>query len=158
MVLHVAPKGKTKEITRIAKLNLIGGQAKPGPALASVGINMAEFTKDFNDKTKDQMGKVIPVVITAYKDKSFDYITKTTPVTNLLKEAAKIKSGAKDPKKEKVAKISKEKALEIAKYKLEDANAYDEEAMLRMIAGTAKQMGIEIEGVDPIYHKGNQGK
>lgn len=157
MVLHVAPKAKTKEITRIAKLNLLGGQAKPGPALASVGINMAEFTKDFNDKTKDRMGQVIPTVITAYKDKSFNYVTKTTPVTNLLKEAVKAKSGAKDPKKEKIGKISREKALEIAKYKLVDANAYDEEAMLRMIAGTAKQMGIEIEGVDPVVHK-SKGK
>lgn len=146
----MAPK---KEITRIAKLNLVGGQAKPGPALASVGINMAEFTKQFNDETKDRMGQVIPTVITAYKDKSFDYVTKTTPVTYLLKDAAKIKSGAKDSKKEKVATISKEKALEIAKYKLTDSNAYDEEAMLRMIAGSAKQMGIVIEGVDPLCAK-----
>lgn len=146
----MAPK---KEITRIAKLNLIGGQAKPGPALASVGINMAEFTKQFNDETKDRMGQVIPTVITAYKDKSFDYVTKTTPVTMLLKDAAKIKSGAKDSKKEKIATISREKALEIAKYKLVDSNAYDEEAMLRMIAGSAKQMGIVIEGVDPLCAK-----
>ena len=149
----MAPKAK-KEITRIAKLNLIGGQAKPGPALASVGINMVEFTKEFNDKTKDQMGKVIPTVITAYKDKSFDFVTKTTPVTNLLKEAAGIKSGAKDQIKQKVAIISKAKALEIAKYKLPDTNAYNEEAVLQMIAGTAKQMGIVIEGVDPISSKG----
>ena len=149
----MAPKAK-KEITRIAKLNLIGGQAKPGPALASVGINMVEFTKEFNDKTKDQMGKVIPTVITAYKDKSFDFVTKTTPVTNLLKEAAGIKSGAKDQIKQKVAIISREKALEIARYKLPDTNAYSEEAVLQMIAGTAKQMGIVIEGVDPISPKG----
>ncbi len=151
----MTPKAKqTKEITRVAKLNLIGGQAKPGPALASVGINMAEFTKEFNDKTKDQMGKVVPTIITAYKDKSYDFILKTTPVTILLKEAANLKSGAKDQIKEKVATISKAKALEIAKYKLPDTNAYDEEAVLRMIAGTAKQMGIVIEGVDPIYKKG----
>ena len=148
----MAPKAK-KEITRIAKLNLIGGQAKPGPALASVGINMVEFTKEFNDKTKDQMGKVIPTVITAYKDKSFDFVTKTTPVTNLLKEAAGINSGAKDQIKQKVATISKEKALEIARYKLPDTNAYNEEAVLQMIAGTAKQMGIVIEGVDQISTK-----
>ena len=114
---------------------------------------MAEFTKQFNDATKDRMGQVIPTIITAYKDKSFDYVTRTTPVTMLLKEAAKIKSGAKDSKKEKIAKISKEKALEIARYKLTDSNAYDEEAMLRMIAGSAKQMGIEIEGVNPICSK-----
>lgn len=104
----MAPKAKTKEITRVAKLNLVGGQAKPGPALASVGINMAEFTKQFNDETKDRMGQVVPTVITAYKDKSFDFVTKTTPVTMLLKEAAKIKSGAKDSRKQKVAKITRE--------------------------------------------------
>lgn len=149
----MAPKTK-KEVVRIAKLNLIGGQAKPGPALASVGINMAEFTKEFNDKTKDQNGKVIPTIITAYKDKSYDFVLKTTPVTILLKEAAGLKSGAKDQLKEKVATISKAKALEIAKYKLPDTNAYDEEAVLRMIAGTAKQMGIVIESVDPIVKKG----
>ena len=146
---------KTKEITRVAKLNLIGGQAKPGPALASVGINMAEFTKQFNDETKDRNGQVIPTIITAYKDKSFDYVTKTTPVTILLKEAAKIKSGAKDSKKQVVATISKEKALEIARYKLPDTNAYTDEAVLRMVAGSAKQMGITIEGVNPYKNKGN---
>lgn len=144
---------KKKEVTRIAKLNLIAGQAKPGPALASVGINMAEFTKSFNDKTKDQNGKVIPVIITAYKDKSFDYVIKTTPVTFLLKDVAKIKSGAKDPKKQTVATISKEQALEIARYKLIDMTAYDEEAALRMIAGSAKQMGIVIEGVSAYKEK-----
>ena len=144
---------KKKEVTRIAKLNLIGGQAKPGPALASVGINMAEFTKSFNDKTKDQNGKVIPVIITAYKDKSFDYVIKTTPVTFLLKDVAKIKSGAKDPKKQTVATISKEQALEIARYKLIDMTAYDEEAALRMIAGSAKQMLIVIEGVSAYKEK-----
>ncbi len=146
---------KTKEITRVAKLNLIGGQAKPGPALASVGINMAEFTKQFNDETKDRNGQVIPTIITAYKDKSFDYVTKTTPVTILLKEAAKIKSGAKDSKKQVVATISKEKALEIARYKLPDTNAYTDEAVLRMVAGSAKQMGITIEGVNPYKNKGD---
>ncbi|MDE5651597.1 MAG: 50S ribosomal protein L11 [Ureaplasma sp.] len=146
---------KTKEITRVAKLNLIGGQAKPGPALASVGINMAEFTKQFNDETKDRNGQVIPTIITAYKDKSFDYVTKTTPVTILLKEAAKIKSGAKDSKKQVVGTISKEKALEIARYKLPDTNAYTDEAVLRMVAGSAKQMGITIEGVSPYKNKGD---
>ncbi|WP_031489075.1 50S ribosomal protein L11 [Ureaplasma canigenitalium] len=148
----MAPKAKKKEITRIAKLNLIGGQAKPGPALASVGINMAEFTKAYNDKTKGDNGKVIPVVITAYKDKSFDFVIKTTPVTYLLKEAAKISSGSSNAKKT-VATISKEKALEIAKYKLPDTTAYDAEKALSMIAGSAKQMGIVIEGVSPYKNK-----
>ncbi|QZX49110.1 50S ribosomal protein L11 [Mycoplasma sp. E35C] len=142
-----------KEITRIAKLELIGGQAKPGPALASVGINMGEFTKQFNDKTKDRMGDVVPVIITAFNDKSFLFELKTTPVTVLLKKAAKIEKGAKNPKTEKVAKISKEAALKIAEYKMADLNAYDAQAALRMIAGTAKQMGLEIEGVDPTPNK-----
>lgn len=142
-----------KQITRIAKLELVGGQAKPGPALASVGINMGEFTKQFNDKTKDRMGKVVPVVITAYNDKSFDFVTKTTPTTVMLKEAAKIELGAKNSKTDKVGKISKEAALKIAEYKMPDLNAYDLDAALRLVAGTAKQMGLEIEGVDPIKPK-----
>lgn len=147
-------KGK-KEITRVAKLNLIGGQAKPGPALASVGINMGEFTKAFNDQTKDRMGQVIPTIITAFKDKSFVFETKTTPVAILLKQKAKIEKGSKDSIKNIVGTISKEDALEIAKYKLVDTNAYDEEAVLRMVAGTAKNMGIKIEGVDP-YKNGKK--
>lgn len=148
---------KKKEITRVAKLNLVGGQAKPGPALASVGINMPEFTKAYNEATKQSVGKVIPVVITAYKDKSFDFILKTTPATNLLKEAAGIKSGSANSLTTKVGKISREKALEIAKIKLVDMNANDEEAALRMIAGSAKQLGIEIEGVDPKPVSGKKG-
>lgn len=147
---------KDPRITRIAKVNLIGGQAKPGPALASIGINMGEFTKQFNDKTKDKNGEVIPTVITAFKDKSFTFEIKTSPVSVLLKKAANIKSGAKNSKTEIIATISKEKALEIAKYKLVDLNANDEEAALRMVAGTAKQMGIKIEGVDPVVHKGGK--
>lgn len=144
---------KDPRITRIAKVNLIGGQAKPGPVLASIGINMGEFTKQFNDKTKDKNGEVIPTVITAYKDKSFNFEIKTSPVSYLLKKAANVKSGAKNSKTETIATISKDKALEIAKHKLVDLNANDEEAALRMIAGTAKQMGIKIEGVDPVVHK-----
>lgn len=139
-----------KKINRIAKIDLIGGQAKPGPALASVGINMGEFTRQFNEKTKDRMGDVVPTVITAYTDKSFLFETKTTPTTVLLKKAAGIEKGAKIANKEKVGTISAEQALEIARYKLADANALDEQAMLRMVAGTAKQMGIVIEGVDPM--------
>lgn len=144
---------KDPKITRIAKIELVGGQAKPGPALASIGINMAEFTKQFNEATKDQNGKVIPCVITAYKDKSFKFETKTTPTAILLKEAANIKVGAKNPKTETVATISKDKAVKIAEYKLKDLNANDVDAALRMVAGTAKQMGIKIEGVDPYKPK-----
>lgn len=150
--------GKELKITRIAKVHLIGGQAKPGPALASIGINMGEFTKQFNEQTKDRMGEIVPCVITAYKDKSFKFVTKTPPVSFLLKKAANIKSGAKNSLTQKVAKISREKALEIARIKLPDLNAYDEEAALRMIAGSAKQMGIEIEGVDPTPVKSKEVK
>lgn len=147
---------KDPKITRIAKIELIGGQAKPGPALASIGINMAEFTKQFNEATKESNGEVIPCVIVAYKDKSFKFETKTTPTAVLLKKAANIKSGAKNPKTEVVATISKEKATEIANYKLKDLNANDTEAALRMVAGTAKQMGIKIDGVNPYKDgKGN---
>ncbi|MDE5767364.1 MAG: 50S ribosomal protein L11 [Malacoplasma sp.] len=149
---------KDPKITRIAKVNLVGGQAKPGPQLASIGINMGEFTKQFNEKTKDKNGEIIPCIITAYKDKSFNFEIKTTPVTMLLKKAANIKSGAKNSKTETVATISREKALEIAKLKLVDTNANDEEAVLRMVAGSAKQMGIKIEGVDPVVHKDEKGK
>lgn len=140
---------KPKKIVRIAKIELIGGQAKPGPALASIGINMAEFTKQFNDKTRtDRNGDVVPCVITAYADKSFDFIIKSTPASVLLKRAAKIEKAGKNQLTDTVATISKEQALEIAKAKRADLNAYDDEAALRMIAGTAKQMGIKIEGVD----------
>lgn len=142
-----------KKINRVAKIELIGGQAKPGPALASVGINMGEFTKQFNERTKDRNGEVVPTIITAYVDKSFKFVTKTTPTTMLLKKAAGIEKGAKNPNTENVGTISYEKALEIAQYKLVDANANDVNAMLRMVAGTAKQMGLKIESVDPIVHK-----
>jgi len=148
----VAPK--KKEIVRIAKLEIIGGQAKPGPALASVGINMAEFTRAFNEATKNRMGDVVPVIITAYKDKSFIFEVKTTPTTVLLLKAAGIKKGSANAKKTNVGKITKAQALEIAKYKLIDMNAYNEEAALKMIAGTAKQMGITIDDYDS-EKKGN---
>lgn len=147
-----------KEIKRIAKIQLLGGQAKPGPALASIGINMAEFTKQFNDKTRDRMGEVVPCVITAYSDKSFTFIIKTTPASVMLKKAAKIQTAGKNQLTDTVATITKEQALEIAKYKLPDLNAYDEEAALRMIAGTAKQMGIKIKDVDltPVKNGGKK--
>lgn len=145
---------KDPKITRIAKIELIGGQAKPGPALASIGINMGEFTKQFNEATKEQNGEIIPCVITAFKDKSFRFELKTTPTAALLKKAAKVKSGAKNPKTETIATISKEAAIKIAEYKLKDLNANDVDAALRMVAGTAKQMGIKIDGVDPYKAKG----
>lgn len=142
-----------KQITRIAKIQLIGGQAKPGPALASIGINMAEFTKQFNDKTKARNGEVVPCVITAFSDKSFTFIIKTSPTSVMLKKAAKLETAGKNQLTDHVATITKAQALEIAKYKMPDLNAYDEEAALKMVAGTAKQMGIKIEGVDSTSNK-----
>ncbi|MGL4769235.1 MAG: 50S ribosomal protein L11 [Mycoplasmoidaceae bacterium] len=138
---------RDQKVVRVAKIELIGGQAKPGPALASVGINMANFTKQFNELTKDKNGEIIPCVINAHKDKTFTFTIKTTPTAVLLKKAANIKTAAKNQLKDKVGTISKEKALEIARYKMVDMNAYDEEAALRLVAGTAKQMGINIEGI-----------
>lgn len=139
---------KQKKITRIAIVHLPGGQAKPGTTLASYGINMAEFTRQFNEQTKDRMGDLVPVEITAFSDKSFSFVIKTTPVSFLLKKALKIAKAGKNQLTDKVGKISQEKALEIAKYKLPDLSAYDEKAALKIIAGTAKQMGIEIEGMN----------
>jgi large subunit ribosomal protein L11 len=151
----MAPK---KEITRIAKIQLVGGQARPGPALASIGINMAEFTKQFNDKTKDRNGEIVPCIITAFKDKSFTYITKTSPASVMLKKAAKIQTAGKNQLTDTVATITKEQALAIAKYKMPDLNAYDEEMALRMIAGTAKNMGIKIKDVDLTPKKNERSK
>lgn len=149
---------KEKKITRVAIVHLIGGQAKPGTTLASYGINMAEFTRQFNDQTKDRMGEVVPVQITAFNDKSFSFIIKTTPASVMLKKAAKIEKGGKNQLTDKVGKISKEEALKIARYKMPDLSVYDEEAALRAVAGTAKQMGLEIEGVDPAPHKKKETK
>lgn len=133
-----------KRINRIAKIELIGGQAKPGPGLASIGINMVEFTKRFNEKTKERNGEIVPTIITAYVDKSFIFQIKTTPTTVLLKKAAGIEKGAKAPNQETVGQITYQQALEIARYKLTDANANDEQAMLKMVLGTAKQMGLKV--------------
>jgi len=146
-----------KELKRIAKIELVGGQARPGPALATVGINMAEFTKQFNDMTKSRNGEIVRTIIWAYSDKSFKFEIKATePASVMLKKAAKITKASKNSKTSTVATISKEKALEIAKAKMQDMNAYDEEHALHMIAGTAKNMGIKIEGVDPIVKKGDK--
>ncbi|WP_031542456.1 50S ribosomal protein L11 [Mesoplasma photuris] len=137
-----------KKITRIAKLEFMAMQAKPGAELASLGINMPEFTKQFNDATKDRAGDVVPVVITAYDDKSFDYVLKTTPAAVLLLRAAGIQKGSQNPGKKVVATISADKVREIAEYKLVDLNANSVEAAMKIIAGTARNMGINIEGME----------
>lgn len=136
-----------KKIVKVVKLELPGGQARPGSALASAGINMPQFCNEFNDKTKAQAGKTIPVIITAFEDKSFSFIIKTRPAAGLLKEAAKIESGSGTPNKTKVATISAEEVKKIAEYKMPDLNANDLESAMRIIEGTARNMGIVVEGM-----------
>ncbi len=135
-----------KKITKISKLQFKAGQAKPGPALAAAGINMPKFCTEFNDKTKDRAGDIVPVIITAYEDKSFDFVLKTTPAAVLLLKAAGAKKGSGTPNSVKAGKVTKAQLKEIAEYKMPDLNANDVEAAMRIVAGTARNMGIEVEG------------
>ena len=144
---HVPQKGgimARKKVAKVCKLNFMAGQAKPGPALASAGINMPQFCTQFNDQTKDRMGDIVPVIITAYEDKSFDFVLKTTPAAFLLKKAAGVEKASGTPNSVKAGKITTAQLREIAEYKLPDLNANDVEAAMRIIAGTAKNMGIEV--------------
>src|ERR1041384_1839131 len=138
-----------KKGTGQIKLQIPAGQANPappvGPALGQHGVNIMGFCKEFNAATKDQGGMVIPVVITVYQDKSFTFVTKSPPAAILLKKAAGIASGSKIPNKEKVGKATRKKVLELVKIKMKDLNARTEEAGFRIIAGTARNMGIEIQ-------------
>lgn len=134
----------SKKIAKIAKLQFPAGGAKPGPALASAGINMPQFCTAFNDATKDRAGDMVPVIITAYEDKSFDFVLKTTPASILIKKAAKVSKGASDSKTS-VGSITKAQLQEIAEYKMPDLNANDVEAAMNIVAGTARNMGIAIE-------------
>jgi len=139
-----------KEIVAIVKLQIKGGQANPappiGPALGSKGVNIMEFCKQFNARTQDKPGEVLPVVITIYKDKSFDFVIKTPPAAELLKKAAKIEKGSPEPNRKKVGKVTWQQIREIAEKKMPDLNCYTVEAAMQMIAGTAKSMGLVIEG------------
>jgi len=138
-----------KKIKTKIKLQIAGGQANPappvGPALGQHGLNIAEFCKSFNDKTKDKMGEVIPVEITVYEDRSYDFILKTSPASELIKKAAGIKKGSGKPLTVKVGSITKAQLEEIAKTKMPDLNANDLEAAKNIIAGTARQMGVDIK-------------
>ncbi len=136
----------SKKVAKVCKLQFMAGGAKPGPALASAGINMPQFCVQFNDATKDRAGDVVPVLITAYEDKSFDFVLKTTPASNLLLKAIGVKSGSGNAKTTKVGTITVEKLREIAEYKMPDLNANDVEAAMRIVAGTARNMGVAIEG------------
>jgi large subunit ribosomal protein L11 len=139
-----------KKVVGQVKLQIPAGQANPappvGPALGQQGVNIMAFCKEFNAATKEQAGLVIPVVITVYQDKSFTFITKSPPASVLLKKAAGIASGSKAPNKDKVGKVNRKQVMDIVKMKLKDLNAVDEEAGFRVIAGTARSMGIEITG------------
>jgi large subunit ribosomal protein L11 len=137
-----------KKIIGSIKLQVKGGQANPsppvGPALGQHGVNIAEFCKAFNARTQDQLGTVIPVVITIYADRSFSFITKTPPASVLLKQAAKIAKGSGEPNREKVGEVTSKQVEEIAKLKFEDLNAHDLEKAAKIIEGTARSMGISV--------------
>jgi large subunit ribosomal protein L11 len=139
-----------KEVVAQIKLQIPAGQANPappiGPALGQQGVNIMAFCKEFNAATQKQAGDILPVVLTVYKDKSFTFITKSPPAGILLKKAAGIAAGSKEPNKTKVAKLTKKQILDIVKIKAKDLNSRNDEAGFRIIAGTARQMGIEIEG------------
>jgi len=138
-----------KEIKTQVKLQIPAGKANPappvGPALGQAGVNIQEFCTKFNDKTREQMGAIIPVVITVYDDRSFTFVTKTPPASDLLKKAAGIKKGAGNPLKEKVGSVTRDQLREIAETKMPDLNANDVEAAMNIIAGSARNMGIVIE-------------
>ena len=142
-----------KEVAAFIKLQIKGGAANPsppvGPALGSKGVNIMDFCKQFNARTQDKAGKVLPVIITVYTDKSFDFIVKQPPVAVQLKEAAKIKSGSAQPNRSKVGQVTWEQVAEIAKDKMPDLNCFTLEAAMRMVAGTARSMGINVVGEFP---------
>ena len=139
-----------KEVVAQIKLQSPAGQANPappiGPALGQQGVNIMAFCKEFNAATQKMAGDILPVVLTVYKDKSFTFITKSPPAAILLKKAAGIAAGSKEPNKVKVGKLTKKQVLDIVKLKAKDLNSRNDEAGFRVIAGTARQMGIEIEG------------
>ena len=138
-----------KEVVKQIKLQIEAGKASPappvGPALGSAGINIMQFVKEFNDRTAQQAGFIIPVVITVFKDKTFEFITKVPPVAVLIKKAAGIKKGSGKPNKEKVAKLTKAQVQAIAEQKMPDLNAASLEAAMSMVAGTARSMGVVVE-------------
>ncbi|MBK7214602.1 MAG: 50S ribosomal protein L11 [Bacteroidales bacterium] len=142
-----------KEVAGLIKLQIKGGAANPsppvGPALGSKGVNIMEFCKQFNARTQDQAGKIIPVVITVFKDKSFEFIIKTSPVAVQLLEATKLKSGSAEPNRKKVASVSWEQVQAIAENKMPDLNCFTLESAMKMVAGTARSMGITVKGEAP---------
>jgi len=142
-----------KEVSGLIKLQIKGGTANPsppvGPALGAKGVNIMEFCKQFNARTQDKMGQVLPVIITVYKDKSFDFIVKTPPVAVQLLSAAKVKKGSSEPNRAKVASVTWDQVKVIAEDKMPDLNAFTVESAMRMVAGTARSMGIRVRGTAP---------
>lgn len=143
-----------KEVAGLIKLQIKGGAANPsppvGPALGSKGVNIMDFCKQFNAKTQDKAGKIIPVVITVYSDKTFEFVTKTPPVAVQLLEVSKAKRGSKEPNREKVASITWDQVKTIAADKMQDLNCFTVESAMRMVSGTARSMGITIKGESPL--------
>lgn len=142
-----------KEIAAFIKLQIKGGAANPsppvGPALGSKGVNIMEFCKQFNARTQDKAGKVLPVIITVYSDKSFTFVVKQPPIAVQLKEATKIQSGSAEPNRKKIASVTWQQVRAIAEDKMPDMNAFTMAAAMRMVAGTARSMGITVEGEFP---------
>ncbi|CDC97782.1 50S ribosomal protein L11 [Alistipes sp. CAG:268] len=142
-----------KEVAAFIKLQIKGGAANPsppvGPALGSKGVNIMDFCKQFNARTQDKAGKVLPVIITVYSDKSFDFVVKQPPVAIQLKEAAKVQKGSAQPNRDKVGQVTWEQIRDIAKDKMSDMNCFTLEAAMRMVAGTARSMGINVVGEFP---------
>ncbi|TDQ30815.1 50S ribosomal protein L11 [Zeaxanthinibacter enoshimensis] len=142
-----------KEVSKVVKLQVRGGAANPsppvGPALGAAGVNIMEFCKQFNARTQDKQGKVLPVVITVYKDKSFDFVVKTPPAAVQLLEAAKIKKGSGEPNRVKQGNVSWDQIKTIAEDKMVDLNAFTVESAMSMVAGTARSMGLKIAGKRP---------
>ena len=142
-----------KEVAAFIKLQIKGGAANPsppvGPALGSKGVNIMDFCKQFNARTQDKAGKVLPVIITVYSDKSFDFVVKQPPVAMQLKEAAKVQKGSAQPNRDKVGQVTWDQVREIAQDKMPDMNCFTLEAAMRMIAGTARSMGINVVGEFP---------
>lgn len=134
-----------KKVAKVVKLQIPGGEAKPGAALASAGILMPKFCSEFNEKTANRRGEVVPVVITAYEDKSFDFELKTTPVAELIKKELNLEKGSGVPNKDKVGKLSKDQVKKIAEAKMPDLNANDLEAAMKIVEGSARSMGVDVE-------------
>ena len=143
-----------KEVSGLIKLQIKGGAANPsppvGPALGSKGVNIMEFCKQFNARTQDLVGKIVPVIITVYKDKSFDFVLKASPVSVSVMEAAKIKKGSQEPNRNKVGSITWDQVRTIAEEKMKDLNAFTMESAMSMVAGTARSMGVRVTGESPL--------